>query len=51
MPGKFYWNTKGLNRLYSALLAMDKNIERVQAIAEGCPVSLSSKEPTNKKKG
>ena len=45
------WNTKSLNRLYTALLNMDKNIQRVQAIADGRLVSLSSKEPNDKKEG
>lgn len=45
------WSAKGLDRLYTALLNMDKNIKRVQAIADGRLVSLSSKEPNDKKEG
>lgn len=48
---KEYQNTKALDRIYSELLAMDKNIQRVQAIAEGRPFSLSFKEGNSKKKG
>ena len=43
------WNTKSLNRLYTALLKMDKNIKRVQAIADGRLIYLPSKGPNDKK--
>jgi len=39
------WSAKGLDRLYRALLDMDKNIHRLQAIADGRLLSLPSKEP------
>lgn len=44
-------NTQAMIRIYSALRFMDKNIQRVQAIADGCPVSLSSKERSYHAKG
>jgi hypothetical protein len=44
-------NTKAIIRIYSALGAMDKNIQRVQAIADGCPISLSSNERGHDGKG
>ncbi len=43
------WNTKSLNRLYTASLKMDTNIQRIQAIADGRLISLSFKEPNDKK--
>ena len=49
MAAKF--SDKALDRIYNALMAMDKNIGRVQAIAEGRPISLSSKELIDKKEG
>ena len=48
---KNQWNNKSLDRLYRALLDMDKNIHRLQAIADGRVISLSSKEPNDKKEG
>jgi len=43
--------TRGMIRIYSALRAMDKNIQRVQAIADGYPISLSSQERSCDAKG
>ena len=43
------WSDKGLNRLYTALLSLDKNIQRVQAIADGRLVSIPSKELKGRK--
>ncbi len=45
------FSNKALDRIYNALMAMDKNIGRVQAIADGGRISLSSKEQLDKKKG